>query len=163
MQSIYMLSLPSPHSVPVVCMLRFNIIIAQTRAIQRQEKENSYKCGNRNSQELSTTKGCQKKGPNIQRKPTPSPNPPISLIYPFLCHRNSQEGLHSVSFLSLYGCTYHHRTVVTCPKIDTFNPPPFQPPSLSPTYFHHIRQKYLLCFHGCCQELFTIVDLRLQI
>ena len=45
-----------------------------------------------------------------------------------------------------------------CPQ-----PPPFQPPSLSTPYFHHVWQKSLLCFHGCCQELFNIEGLFLQI
>ena len=48
-------------------------------------------------------------------------------------------------------------------KMPHSQPLPFQPPSLSPPPFHHLRQKYLPCFHGYCQELFTIKDLSLQI
>ena len=117
-------------------------------------------------------------------------NPHVSHIYPLPLHKNLQKGLHSGSWLSLYGWTYHHRTSVEDPKFHTVNPhpsnfhtyclylppqnisvrpktphiqpPPFQPPSLSPPYFHQVQQEYLLCFHGCCQELFNIEGMRPQ-
>ena len=40
----------------------------------------------------------------------------------------------------------HNGSVGT--KILLISPPPFQPPSLSPPFFNHLRQKYLPCFHG---------------
>ena len=49
-------------------------------------------------------------------------------------------------------------------EADCPQPPPFQPPSLSTPSFHHVILKScLLCFHGCCHELFNIEGLFLQI
>ena len=128
---------------------------------------------------------------NSQRQPTLSQNPLVGIIYPLPLHRNLQKGLHSGILLTLSGWTYHHRTSVAGPKHHTVNPqpsnlythrmdltpqnstgrpktpqsqpPPFQPLSLSYSYFHHVRQKYLLYFHGFFQELFSTKGLRLQI
>ena len=106
-------------------------------------------------------------------------------------YRNLQKGLHSGICLPLSGWTYHHITEVAGPKCHTViphpsnlhnywlylppqnssgrpktphsQPPTFQPSSLSPPSFHHVQQKSLPCFHGCCQELLNIEGLCLQI
>ena len=172
MQSLYM----PPPGVPVVCMLRFNIIIAQTMESQREEKDKRYQCGNRNSKEFPTAKGCQ----HLTAKGSHHyPKIHLSVSSLHSRSRNLQKGLHSGICLPLSGWTYHHRTSVAGPKFHTFiphpsnlhtypldlppqnssgrpktphsQPPPFQPPSLSPPSFHHVRRKSLPCFHGCCQ------------
>ena len=79
---------PPPPGVPVVCMIGFNLIIAQTRARQREEKDKRYNCGNSNSQDLPNAEGCQHQGSNSQRQPTLSQKPPVSLISPFPRRRN---------------------------------------------------------------------------
>ena len=45
------------------------------------------------------------------------------------------------------------------PKTRHSSTPPFQTPSLSPPYFHHVIQLSLPCFRVFCQELLTIDDL----
>ena len=123
MQSLYMLSPPRP-GVHVVCMLRFNIIIAYTREKQIYEKYKKYKCWNINSQELPTYKVCKHQSPSSQRQPTLPQNRPVSLISPLLRHRNLQEGLHSGVCLLISSWTYHQRTEVGCPKYHTVHPHP---------------------------------------
>ena len=56
---MYSLYMPPPPGVTVVCMLRFNLIIAQAMEIHIEEKDNRYKCGNRNIKYFPTVKGCQ--------------------------------------------------------------------------------------------------------
>ena len=105
-------------------MLRFNIIISYTRAIQREEKYKRYKCGNSNIQEFPTSKVYQQQGSNSQRRPTLSQNPPISLISPLLRPGNLQEVLQCGICLPQSSCNYQHRTAVAVPKRHTVHPHP---------------------------------------
>ena len=89
--------------------------------------------GNINRQELSTAKGCQHQGPNRQRQPTISQNPPSSLISPLPRHRNLQEGLHIGICFPLSVWNYHHTTSVSVPKRHTVNP---HPSNLHPYHLH---------------------------
>ena len=125
--------------------------------------------GRENRDEFPTTKGCQyptAKG----RQHYPKSHLSVSSLHSR--SRNLQKGLHSGSCLPLSGCNYHPITSVVGPKLHTVIPhpynlhtywldltpqnrsgrpknphsqsPPFQPTSLSPPSFHHVRQKYLL-------------------
>ena len=123
-------------------------------ASHREDKDKRYNCGNRNSQDFPTTKGCQ------------HPTSIGSQHYPKIHLSNS----------SLHSCSRNLQKVSQWkpPAPIRLDPPPqnssgrhktphsysppFQPPS-----FHHVRQTYLLYFHGCCQELFNIEGLCLQI
>ena len=167
MQSLYMLSTPSP-GVPVMYMLRFNIIIVQTKAIHREDKYKRYQCGNINSQYLPTAKCCQHPTTKVSQH---YPKIHLSVSSLHSRSRNLQKALHSGIYLPLSGWTYHHITVVAGPKRHTVitqpsnlhtyrldlppqnssgrpktphsQPPPFQPLYLSPPYFHHVLRIYL--------------------
>ena len=113
MQSFYMLPPPLP-GVPVVCMLRFNIVTAQEIASYREEKYKRYKCGDSNSQELPTTKGLQHQGPNSQRNPTLPQNPPVSLISPLPRHRNIQP--HPLASIHQQGASHIMTSNIPAPS-----------------------------------------------
>ena len=82
---------------------------------------------------MPTAKGCQYQGPNRQRQPTLSQEPPVSLISPLPRHRNLQKGLHSGIFLTLYRWTYHQIKAVAGQKLHTVKPYPF---NLRPYHLH---------------------------
>ena len=131
-------------------MLRFNIINAYTRAIQREEKYKRYYCGNRNIQELPTAKGYQHpiaKG----RQHYPKSHLSVSSLHsrstetsrkvstaeaacPYPDETNTiehqwqdQKATQSTPTLPnsiLIGWTYHHRTAVAGQKFHTVDPHP---------------------------------------
>ena len=92
---------PPPPGVPVVCMLRFNIIIAYTRASQIEEKDKS-----------STNSSPPLKAANTQQ-PKAANNIPESTC-PSHLSTPAPETSRKVSTVE-----------ADCPT-----PPPFQPPSL---------------------------------